>query len=166
MISNMDRVASSDRIAESSLNRNVSWMNYRGVWVFYVAAMLGFYAVSRYVCIFMGWAALGWNITHGWHSAITFWNLHMRLGADEDMDEDGNYTGMSFWEQVDAGVPWTANKKFFTVAPLVLCWVAAGEGGFDNYPLLTCNVLALCFEIVPKVPSMFGVRLFGYGKQD
>jgi hypothetical protein len=52
---------------------------------------------------------------------------------------------------VDAGVPWTANKKFFTVAPLVLCWVAAGEGGFDNYPLLTCNVLALCFEIVPKV---------------
>ena len=72
--------------------------------------------------------------------------MHFRQGTESLQEDFGAYEGLTFWEQVEAGVPWTSNKKFFMVAPLVLVYLAGAECEFQN-PLLAINIFILGFEI-------------------
>lgn len=100
-------------------------------------------------------------------SQITSFNLHFRQGTADSVlasEDFGAYEGLTFWEQVEAGVPWTSTKKFFMVAPLVLVYLAGAECNFEP-TLVAVNVFIMGFEIIPKFPGMHKVRLFGWNDQ-
>lgn len=50
---------------------------------------------------------------------ITFYFFHWTKGSPDDMTQ-GEWNGLTFWEQLEAGVPWTKTKKFLMVVPTVL----------------------------------------------
>lgn len=55
----------------------------------------------------------------GMAGQITFYFFHWTKGSPDDMSQ-GEWNGLTFWEQLDAGVPWTKTKKFLMVVPTVL----------------------------------------------
>jgi len=55
-----------------------------------------------------------------------FIGLHWATGTAVWMDQ-GAYKDETFWEQMEAGVPWTRTKKFLLIVPIILC-VALGAG--------------------------------------
>ena len=49
----------------------------------------------------------------------TFILFHWIKGSPDE-NTQGEYNSLTFWEQLDAGVPWTYNKKFLTLVPTLL----------------------------------------------
>jgi hypothetical protein len=45
--------------------------------------------------------------------------FHWVKGCPDDSTQ-GEYNGLTLYEQIDAGVSWTANKKFLILVPTVL----------------------------------------------
>ncbi|CAN0536038.1 unnamed protein product [Ectocarpus sp. 12 AP-2014] len=56
------------------------------------------------------------NVVHG---LITFYFFHWTKGSPDEFTQ-GEWNGLTFWEQLDAGVPWTKTKKFMMIVPTVL----------------------------------------------
>ncbi|CAN0543322.1 unnamed protein product, partial [Ectocarpus sp. 12 AP-2014] len=50
---------------------------------------------------------------------ITFYFFHWTKGSPDEFTQ-GEWNGLTFWEQLDAGVPWTKTKKFMMIVPTVL----------------------------------------------
>ena len=50
---------------------------------------------------------------------ITFYFFHWTKGSPDEFSQ-GEWNGLTFWEQLDAGVPWTKTKKFLMIVPTVL----------------------------------------------
>ncbi|CAN0457266.1 unnamed protein product [Discosporangium mesarthrocarpum] len=56
------------------------------------------------------------NVLHG---LITFFFFHWTKGSPDEFSQ-GEWNGLTFWEQLDAGLPWTQTKKFVMLVPAVL----------------------------------------------
>lgn len=50
---------------------------------------------------------------------VTFYFFHWTKGSPDEFSQ-GEWNGLTFWEQLDAGVPWTKTKKFLMIVPTVL----------------------------------------------
>lgn len=50
---------------------------------------------------------------------LTFYFFHWTKGSPDEFSQ-GEWNGLTFWEQLDAGVPWTTTKKFLMIVPTVL----------------------------------------------
>ncbi|GAB4817888.1 hypothetical protein N2152v2_004934 [Parachlorella kessleri] len=136
-------------------NLNTNWLNNRGVWVFYVGLIL----VSW--LIISGWTdpGLAWTWVHVIHGLISYYLLHWTKGSPIQSDQ-GN---MTFWEQIDDGVQFTATRKFFTVIPVVLFLLASHGTDYRRQPL-GLNLAVVVVLLVAKFSSMHRVRIFGINK--
>jgi len=96
------------------------------------------------------------NVAHG---VITFLGLHWAKGSP-DPTAQGEYDHLTVWEQIDGGRPWTAVKQIFLLVPTVMMLLALNAADYERgYMAVNLPVYALC--VVPKVPVMHRVRLFG-----
>eukprot|EP00126_Sphaerothecum_destruens_P004620 Sdes_comp18285_c0_seq4m7961 len=98
-------------------NRNAVWFKLRGIWVYYIALILGFHIfVNAIPSITTGGA---WCITIVFHNVVTMVVLHFIKGTPFDEDQ-GKYKLLTAWEQIDEGEQNTFTRKFYTIVPIIL----------------------------------------------
>eukprot|EP00894_Picocystis_sp_ML_P000395 jgi/Pico_ML_1/50912/g2030.t1 len=90
---------------------------------------------------------------------VTFYLLHWKKGAPFQFDQD-DYKKLTFWEQMDAGVQLTKNKKFFTAMPVVLFLLASHVTEYRQ-PMMSINFVLTVVLLIGKLPNMYKVRIFG-----
>mmetsp|Transcript_24980 Transcript_24980/g.30213 ORF Transcript_24980/g.30213 Transcript_24980/m.30213 type:complete len:159 (+) Transcript_24980:184-660(+) len=137
------------------INNNVSWLNYPGIWTSYVT--LTFISYVLFAGLIEPERA--WTAVHLCHSVLTFGTFHWLKGAPFS-EEQGKWDKITFWEQMDSGMQFTKNKKFFTAAPVCLFLLASHSTDYAT-PVLYYNFAALALCVFPKLPSMHKVRLLG-----
>lgn len=139
-------------------NKNVSWLSSPGAWVIIIALIvLGWLILSLFLP-----SGEAWTYVHLVHGVITYILLHWTKGSPVDMDQ-GKYDSLTFWEQLDDGVQYTRNRKFFTAIPIVLFVLATNGSDFKKQPL-GLNFIVLVVLLVAKLPSMHKIRIFGINK--
>jgi uncharacterized membrane protein (DUF2068 family) len=67
---------------------------------------------------------------------------------------------LTFWEQIDDGVQFTATRKFFTVVPVALFFLATHSTDYRRQPL-GINLFVVVVLLVAKLSSMHKVRILG-----
>ena len=70
---------------------------------------------------------------------------------------------MTFWEQIDDGVQFTATRKFFTVVPVATFLLATHGADYRRQPL-GLNLFVVVVLVVAKLSSMHRVRILGINK--
>lgn len=141
-----------------SINKNVNWISSPGAWVFYIALILtGWLALSLVVD-----SGVAWTYVHLAHGIVTYYLLHWNKGSPVEMDQ-GKYDSQTFWEQLDDGVQYTANRKFFTAVPVILFLLATHGSDFRKQPM-GLNLAVLLVLLIAKFPGMHRVRILGINK--
>jgi hypothetical protein len=85
--------------------------------------------------------------------------LHWVKGCPDESTQ-GEYNGLTLYEQIDAGVPWTATKKFLILVPSLLCLVACFTADYKPfYIVVNCGIMFI--SVIAKMPQMHRVRILG-----
>ncbi len=158
----MERSYSSKYMAGSSdydlyQNKNTEWLSGPGTLICYVSMVLVLWAFFHFSGLFP--AAEEWTVVSVFHAVGTFIFLHWIKG-NPDESSQGDYNAFTVYEQIQAGVPYTSTKKMLMLIPALLCWVSCYT---SNYRPTDCivNLGLLLVCIIPKIPEMHRVRLFG-----
>eukprot|EP01006_Ploeotia_vitrea_P046909 TRINITY_DN67072_c3_g10_i1.p1 TRINITY_DN67072_c3_g10~~TRINITY_DN67072_c3_g10_i1.p1 ORF type:complete len:112 (-),score=57.70 TRINITY_DN67072_c3_g10_i1:60-395(-) len=104
-----------------------------------------------------------WTVIHVLCTAFHVYFLHWKLGSPF-WDNSGDYDRLTFWEQIDNGVQYTANRKFLTVVPVIVYLLASASTNWATHPLVM-NTAVLVLELLGKAGFMHRVRLFGINKE-
>lgn len=140
------------------VNKNTNWIDSRGAWSFY----LGLVGLSWLVFSTFVDTGLAWTYVHLVHGVISYYLLHWSKGSPIESDQ-GKYDQLTFWEQLDNGVQFTNNRKFFTVIPLALFLLATHATDYRRQPL-GLNLVVLLVLLIAKLPNLHKVRIFGINK--
>jgi len=145
------------RRSESFPNLSANFAEGYAFWLYYLCIIfICWYALFLFP-IFQIWPALTMiNIAHG---AVTFYLMHWRRGTPDAFDA-GRDEAYTFWEMFDGGKQFTPGRKFFTVVPIALFLIACYECEWRKRYYFF-NALACGMTVVPKMPFMMGIRLFG-----
>ncbi|CAM9233019.1 unnamed protein product [Phaeothamnion confervicola] len=87
----------------------------------------------------------------------TFSFFHWIKGSPDEFSQ-GEWNGLTFWEQLDAGLPWTPTKKFLMLVPAILCLIPSVLTDYDPW-YLAVNVPVFVVLVVGKLPIMHRVRI-------
>ncbi|KAJ3592173.1 hypothetical protein NHX12_007302 [Muraenolepis orangiensis] len=85
---------------------------------------------------------------------------HIAHVVQEAMNRSGLLT---HWEQLDYGVQFTSSRKFFTISPIILYFLASFYTKYDAAHFVV-NTVSLLSVLIPKLPQLHGVRIFGINK--
>ncbi len=77
--------------------------------------------------------------------------------------DQGKYDSQTFWEQMDDGVQFTSNRKFFTAVPVVLFLLASHTTDYRRQPM-GLNLAVVLLLLLAKLPAFHRVRIFGINK--
>jgi hypothetical protein len=100
-----------------------------------------------------------WTVTNIVHAVITFLLFHWIKGSPDAMSQ-GAYNGLTLYEQMEAGVPWTATKKFLMLVPTAMLLLACNSTDYEpTHVVVNCGIFLLL--IIPKIPDMHRVRILG-----
>lgn len=83
--------------------------------------------------------------------------FHWIKGSPDEFSQ-GEWNGLTFWEQLDAGLPWTPTKKFLMVVPALLCLPPLLASNYDTFYVAVNLPIFLILETA-KLPSMHRVRI-------
>lgn len=150
--------AERDHSFGETTNKNVEWISYPGAWAFYVGLILMSWLIFS---LFMR-PGMAWTFAHLTHGVLTYLMLHHIKGSPVESDQ-GKYDDQTFWEQLDGGVQHTANRKFFTMVPVVLFLLATWGSDYRKQPL-GLNLVVLVVLVLAKLPSFHRVRIMGINK--
>ncbi|TMW62906.1 hypothetical protein Poli38472_005524 [Pythium oligandrum] len=141
---------------EVSTNKNVNWMESPGFWTFYTLLLASIYmAMPLFVPPVEAWTYV--SVIHG---VVSFAIMHWIKGSPDESNAMGDYRELTFYEQIDEGRPWSANKKFLMLVPTALFMFASVATDYDlkhlliNFPIWATLILA-------KLPELDRVRIFG-----
>mmetsp|Transcript_8471 Transcript_8471/g.25478 ORF Transcript_8471/g.25478 Transcript_8471/m.25478 type:complete len:186 (-) Transcript_8471:41-598(-) len=97
------------------------------------------------------------------HAVVTFIFFHWAKGSP-DTHAQGDYDDLTVWEQLEGGASWSPTKRIFLVVPTLLLLWQLNAAGFAQRDLVV-NVPVYCLLcVVPKLPVMHSVRLFGINR--
>jgi ORMDL family len=88
---------------------------------------------------------------------VTFVFFHWIKGSPDEFTQ-GEWNGLTLWEQLDAGLPWTPTKKFLMVVPAALCLPPLVLSGYAARYVAINLPIFLILEVA-KLPSMHRVRI-------
>lgn len=142
----------------SEVNPNSLWLNSRGMWLSYLIGILLLHLVLLSFPFFS--VACVWTLTNVAHNAAMFVMLHLVKGTPWESGDQGKVRYLTHWEQIDNGVQFTATRKFLTVVPIVLFFLASFYTKYDTMHFLV-NFSSLVIVLLPKLPQFHMVRLFG-----
>ena len=164
-MSSIERTYSDKYVAGTSeydlfQNKNVDWMSGTGTkacYLLFLSLTWAFFHLSRWFppedC---------WTVTNVIHTVASFTFLHWIKGSPEG-NTQGDYNAFTVYEQMDAGVPYTNTKKFLMLIPALLCWISCHLVNYDPLVVIVnMGMFAIC--IIPKIPEMHRVRLFGVNR--
>ncbi|XP_021373300.1 ORM1-like protein 3 [Mizuhopecten yessoensis] len=147
--------------ATSEENPTHSYLNSKGIWLTYTLVILLFHLMLLSVPFFS--VAVAWTLTNILHDVGMFYCLHVTKGTPWGTPEQGQARTQTQWEQIDYGRQFTPTKKFLTIVPIVLFFLASFYTKYDKIHFII-NAIALGWSVVPKFPQFHGVRLFGFNK--
>ncbi|CAM9842684.1 unnamed protein product [Ectocarpus fasciculatus] len=136
-------------------NKNTEWMqnSYTGVmYVLFIATIWGVVHMTQIFSVAKSTTLV--NVVHG---LITFYFFHWTKGSPDEFTQ-GEWNGLTFWEQLDAGVPWTKTKKFMMIVPTVLCLIPLVVSDYQPR-YLAVNLPVCCILLLAKSPLMHRVRI-------
>ncbi|XP_007116628.1 ORM1-like protein 1 isoform X2 [Physeter macrocephalus] len=89
--------------------------------------------------------------------------LHAVKGTPFETPDQGKARLLTHWEQLDYGVQFTSSRKFFTISPIILYFLASFYTKYDPTHFIL-NTASLLSVLIPKMPQLHGVRIFGINK--
>jgi hypothetical protein len=164
------RVDSSDSatVSGSEPNRNTEFVGERGFWVYYACMVLAARILMGILLHIFPLAPtyFAWSYVHIFHTIVSFYLLHWVRGTPFSTTyEQGKYDPDTFWEQIDEGRQFTTNRKVFTAIPIILFLLAAYDIKWEHHStLLFVDSIFLALSVVPKLPALDHVRIFGINK--
>ncbi|KAJ3326568.1 hypothetical protein HDU76_012817, partial [Blyttiomyces sp. JEL0837] len=78
--------------------------------------------------------------------------FHWVIGIPFDFNQ-GEYEGLTLWEQIDNGAQFTPTKKYLTTVPIVLFLLSTHFTHYD-LPTFLINLASLLVVIIAKMPQM------------
>jgi len=151
------RTSQASRYEHEIENKNVSFINARGFWLFYAFLILILRLAFWLIPIVPQTHAT--SIIHIIHAVLSFRLLHWNRGSIV-VEDTGEYEELTFWEQIDEGTQFTGNRKLFTLIPIFLFLWAEYESGWQ-VEMLVINSIALAILLIGKSPYMHRVRILG-----
>ncbi|XP_046350008.1 ORM1-like protein 2 [Haliotis cracherodii] len=148
-------------VAHSDANPTHSYLNSKGIWITYIIIIFTAHLLILSVPFFS--VAVAWTLTNVFHDVIMFCILHVTKGTPWETPDQGDARMETQWEQIDYGKQFTATKKFLTMVPIALFFLASFYTRYDRYHFMM-NAACLGLSIIPKLPMFHGVRLFGINK--
>ena len=144
--------------SEVDVNKSVNWVNSPGVWVWYLSLIgLSWLCLSALASD----GGLAWTYVHLLHGVGSYWLLHWTKGSFAPEDQ-GRYSSLTLWEQVDNETYGTSTRKFLTAVPLALFVLATHGTDFRKQPL-GLNLAVVLVLLIAKLPAMHRKRIFGIG---
>ncbi|XP_047324731.1 ORM1-like protein 1 [Impatiens glandulifera] len=144
--------------APKDTNKNTEWCTYPGVWATYILILFSTWLV---VLSLSGCSAgHAWTFVNLSHFLITFNWFHWKKGTPFADEDQGMYNQLTWWEQIDNGMQCTSSRKFFTIVPVILYFIACYTTNYEN-PMFILNTIAMVVLVVAKCPNMHKVRIFG-----
>ncbi|XP_065560145.1 ORM1-like protein 3 [Artemia franciscana] len=127
---------------------NTSWLASRGMWFSYVAGVLGLHLVLLSIPLWS--TSTAWTLTNIIHNLCVLVFMHSLKGAPFTQLDEGNSENRTHWEQIDVGVQWSITKKFLTVIPIALFFLASFYTKYDKLHFVI-NFISLLTVLVPKI---------------
>ncbi|XP_029428329.1 ORM1-like protein 3 isoform X1 [Rhinatrema bivittatum] len=147
--------------AHSEVNPNTRVMNSRGIWLSYVLAIGLLHVVLLSIPCFS--VPVVWTLTNIIHNMGMYIFLHTVKGTPFETPDQGKARLLTHWEQMDYGVQFTASRKFLTITPIILYFLTSFYTKYDRIHFII-NTLSLMSVLIPKLPQLHGVRIFGINK--
>uniref|UniRef100_A0A2K6GZC9 Uncharacterized protein n=1 Tax=Propithecus coquereli TaxID=379532 RepID=A0A2K6GZC9_PROCO len=122
----------------SEVNPNTRVMNSQGMWLTY---------------------ALGVGLLHMVLLSIPFF----MKGTPFETPDQGKARLLTHWEQLDYGVQFTSSRKFFTISPIILYFLASFYTKYDTTHFIL-NAASVLSVLIPNMPQLHGVQIFGINK--
>ena len=98
------------------------------------------------------------------HAFITFFFFHWAKGSP-DTHAQGAWNGLTVWEQLDdASVFESPTKKIFLAVPMFMLLAQLNAAGFAKHDIAVNLPVYALFCVLPKLPLLHGVRLFGINR--
>ncbi|CAD6245799.1 unnamed protein product [Miscanthus lutarioriparius] len=99
---------------------------------------------------------------------ITYHFFHWKKGTPFAADDQGIYSRLTWWEQIDNGQRLTRNRKFFYCGTCgaysevrssryLIAWHLTDY----KQPMFFLNTMAVFVLVIAKIPNMHKVRIFG-----
>lgn len=139
------------------INKNVNWVGRRLLIFYTLVLFVGAYFTHTVLVGHVLSAHQGWTLVNVIHSLVNFVVMHYVTGVPADLDNDEFYQ-LTWWEQLDDGVPWTERKRNLMIIPVALFLVVAHNTEYEP-AYFVLNLAALALVLVPKLPSFYRVRL-------
>lgn len=142
----------------SAGNKNVEWMKSSTTLTFYIALIVA----TSAILFVLGVADMGVNmsVVNTLHACLSFYFLHWVKGTPDNLSQ-GEWNGLTTWEQIDGGVSWTLIKKCLITLPTILLLATCYATDFAPfYLIINCSLTAV-LVLIPKTPMMHRVRFFG-----
>ncbi|XP_036830119.1 ORM1-like protein 1 isoform X1 [Oncorhynchus mykiss] len=181
-------------VAHSEVNPNTRVMNSRGIWLTYALGVGMLHIVLLSIPFFgvpVVWtltnvihnfvphnpgaaSALLYQLSHTgpWKDEFSFLErkrhgmyvfMHAVKGTPFETPDQGKARLLTHWEQLDYGVQFTSSRKFFTISPIILYFLASFYTKYDTTHFVI-NTASLLSVLIPKLPQLHGVRIFGINK--
>ncbi|EDQ87934.1 uncharacterized protein MONBRDRAFT_32962 [Monosiga brevicollis MX1] len=141
-------------------NPNETWINSNGFILFY------FFAILVVHLVLLSFPFLStesvWTLTNTVHSLVNFLLLHWYKGAPfVTMDQESD--SKTQWEQLTANNELDIYKRFLIAAPIIVFFIAVAYTHYNSVHFLI-NLAFLALAVIPKIPGLYGVRLFGINR--
>lgn len=148
-------------VSNGNCNPNSTYFNSKGIWLTYILIV----AFCHYVLLSLPFlsVAMAWTLTNILHNVIMFFILHVEKGTPFETPDQGKFRYRTVWEQLDYGVQFSASRKFLTVVPIILFFLASFYTKYDMYHF-GVNATSLLVVLIAKLPQLDGVRIFGINK--
>lgn len=152
------RVASDGEVDAMS-NKNVNWIGPK-FFAFYAIMMVVYEFVVRVLLVEPNiiTQAQGWTVVHATHGIINFIVMHYITGTPGELGDQGEYSNLTWWEQLDDGTEWTMARKALMSLPIILFLVTSHLTNYDPTHLVI-NAAVLALVVIPKLPQLHRVRI-------
>lgn len=142
-------------------NPNTDWFNNTGMWITYILII----AVLHIVLLAVPFLTIptAWTLTVTIHNVVMFVLLHVKKGTPWYVHDQGKARSLTCWEQLDNETQFTSSRKFLTIVPVVMFFLASYYTRYDAMHFLV-NFVTLIVVVIPKLESFHKVRLFGINK--
>ncbi|KTG35988.1 hypothetical protein cypCar_00042736, partial [Cyprinus carpio] len=148
-------------VAHSEVNPNTRVMNSRGIWLTYALGVGMLHIVLLSIPFFT--VPVVWTLTNVIHNFGMYVFMHAVKGTPFETPDQGKARLLTHWEQLDYGVQFTSSRKFFTISPIILYFLASFYTKYDTAHFVI-NTASLLSVLIPKLPQLHGVRIFGINK--
>ncbi|KAL4222466.1 ORM1-like protein 3 [Mactra antiquata] len=137
------------------------YFNQRGIWLTYVLVIFLAHLFILSMPFFT--TAIAWTLTNVLHDIAMFVILHVTRGTPYMLDDAGTARKETQWEQLDQGKQFTPTKKFLTIVPIVLFFLASFYTKYDKVHFVI-NASFCALSVIAKIPWFHGKRFFEINK--